>query len=115
MNIHYTGRNVDLGPSIHHQVESRLRKVKKVLGPRPPLETHVILSLTRKQYSVEITVNLRDHALVGSADGMDLGVALKDALDNLERQALKRKSRLRVTKRRAHPQSSRSIRTLAVA
>ncbi len=115
MNIHYTGRNVDVVPAVQHQVESRLRKLKKILGPRPTLETHVILCLTRRQYDVDITVNLRDHAIVGSAEGMDLGLALKGALDNLERQALKHKARLRVTKRRMHPQSARSIRTLAVA
>ena len=115
MNIHYTGRQVEVDPSINKQVEMRIQKLKKILGPRPALETHVILSQMRGRYNVEVTVNLRNHSLVGSGGGPDLKPSMRDALDKLEKQALKHKARLRVSKRHAHPAASRSIRTLAVA
>jgi putative sigma-54 modulation protein len=114
MNIHYTGRNLEVPPQVAKIVQSRLSKLKKILGPRPAMETHVILSLVRHVYRVEITVNLRDHAVVGVAETPELNASLKDALDRLEKQAMKHKARLRVKKRHARPQVARSIRTLAL-
>ena len=115
MNIHYTGRHLEVSPVVRKQVESRLRKLKKILGPRPAMETRVILSHERYLYGVEIVVNLRDAPLVGAAETPDLEISLSDALDRLEKQALKHKARLRVKKRHARPEQSRSIRTLAAA
>ncbi len=114
MNIHYTGRHLEVSPEVRRQVESRLRKLKKILGPRPAMETRVILSHERHLYSVEITVNLRHDPLVGVAGTTDLETSISDALDRLEKQALKHKARLRVKKRHARPEENRSIRTLPV-
>ena len=112
MNIHYTGRNLEVPDVVRREVEAKLKKLKKVLGPRPAMETHVILVRQRHLLEVEITVNLRDHALVGAASTPDLLISLDEALDRLERQALKHKARLRVKKRHLRPLAARSIRTL---
>ena len=112
MNIHYTGRQVEVSPLVRTQVETRLSKLHKVLGRRPPLETHVTLSQERHRHVVELTMNFRDHALVGAARTPDLHISLHRALNRLERQVLKHKARLRVKKRHARPPAARSIRTL---
>lgn len=115
MNTHYTGRQLDVTPEVREQVESRLEKLKKILGPRPAWETHVTLSQVRHRHAVEISVNLRDHAIVGAAETPDLNISLNEALDKIEKQAVKHKARLRAKKRHAGPQDLRSIRTLPLA
>ena len=115
MNVHYTGRQQEVTPFVRKQVESRLKKLSKILGPRPALETRVILTQERHLILVEITVNLHDHAIVGVSETPHLRVSLTEALERLEKQALKHKTRWRVTRRHSRPQAARSIRTLAAA
>jgi ribosomal subunit interface protein len=112
MNVHYTGRNLEVPLVVRKDVETRLKKLQKVVGPRPSMETRVIIAKERHLLMVEITVNLRDHAVVGVGSTRELRASVDEALDNLERQALKHKTRLRVKKRHVHPAASRSIRTL---
>lgn len=112
MNIHYTGRQVEVTPMVREQVEARLKKLHKILGGRSSWETHVTLSQVRHRHEVEITVNMRDHALVGVAETPDLYSSLCEALDKLEKQALRHKERQQVKKRRARPAATGSIRTL---
>ena len=112
MNVSYTGRQQEVTPFVRKQVETRLTKLAKILGPRPALETHVILAQERHLILVEITLNLNDHAIVGAAGKRNLRESLRAALEHLEKQVLKQKSRWRVTHRHARPQDARSIRTL---
>ena len=112
MKIHYTGRNLEVPPVVSKEVENKLKKLQKVLGPRPTMETHVILTKERHLLEVEITANLRDHVLVGLGSTPDLRASLHEALDHLERQALKLKARLRVKNRHVKPAAARSIRTM---
>ena len=115
MNVHYTGRQQEVTPFVKKQVEGRLKKLVKILGPRPALETRVILAQERHLFLVQITVNVNDHAIVGAAETADLKASLKEALERLEAQALKQKARWRVTHRHARPATERSIRTLKSA
>ena len=112
MNVHYTGRNLEVPTVVRQEVETRLKKLQKVMGPRPSMETRVIVAKERHLFLVEITVNLRDHAVVGVSSTPELRVSVDEALDRLERQALKHKTRLRVKKRHVRPMAARSIRTL---
>jgi ribosomal subunit interface protein len=112
VNVSYTGRQQEVTPFVRKQVETRLTKLSKILGPRPTLETHVILAQERHLTLVEITVNLNDHAIVGAAGKRTLRESLTAALEHLEKQVLKQKARWRVTHRHARPQAARSIRTL---
>jgi len=112
VNVHYTGRQQEVTPFVRKQVESRLKKLVKILGPRPALETRVILAHERHLVLVEITVNVNNHAIVGMSETPHLKVSLAEALERLEKQALKNKARWRVSSRHAHPASARSIRTL---
>ncbi len=112
MNVHYTGRNLEIPTVVRKEVESRLKKLQKVVGPRPSMETRVIVAKERHLMMVEITVNLRDHAVVGVGSTRELRASVDEALDRLEKQALKHKTRLRVKKRHVHPTAARSIRTM---
>lgn len=111
MNIHYTGIPQEVTPKVRKNVEARLRKLKKVLGPRPTLETYVVMRQERHLHLVEISINLRDHTIMGEAATPDPNISLSDALNHLEKQALKARARWRVKNRHARPVASRSIRT----
>jgi ribosomal subunit interface protein len=112
VNVHYTGRQQSVTPQVRKQVEARLKKIQKIFGPRPAMETHVILKFERYLHRTEITVNFFDHAIVGAAEAKNLRESVDDALDRLEKQALKDKTRWRVKTRHARPVATRSIRTL---
>ena len=110
MNVHYTGRQESITPIVRKQVETRLKKLQKVMGPREVMETRVILTLERHLHRAEIHVNVHEHALLGDAETPELMISLKLALDNLETQALKQKARWRDKTRRKRPASLRNLR-----
>jgi putative sigma-54 modulation protein len=100
MNVEYTGRQFEVTPVTRKQVETGLGKLEKILGSN--FEAHVILSLEKRRYIAEITVTVRNHPpIVGLAEGPDMTVAVGDALDRIERQAVKYKTRWKSKKRLA--------------
>ncbi len=100
MKVHYTGRQVEITPAIQSRVEQKLQKIHKILGSRLDLEAHVILSLERHRYTTEVTLHLKNHPLVGLSVQHNFRASLQEALEKLEKQAVKYKSRGRERKRR---------------
>ena len=80
-------------------MEAKLQKLSKTVERRGEKEAHVILTQERFLHKVEITVNAWDHALVGVGSDGDLVTAAHDALEKLEKQVLKLRSKWRDTKR----------------
>jgi putative sigma-54 modulation protein len=97
MNVEYTGRHYEITPNIRKEVESGLTKIKKILGDR--FETKVILAVEKHRHKAEITINPPNGPLVGLAQAGDMLVAIGEALEHLEKQALKYKTRWRTKKR----------------
>ena len=97
MNVEYTGRQVEITPAIRKQVEQGLAKLTKILGNT--FEAHVILAIEKYRCKAEITVTARSRAIVGLAEGVEMAPAIGEALDHIERQAVKYKTRLRTRKR----------------
>jgi ribosomal subunit interface protein len=84
-------------------VEHSLAKLQKILGSN--FDTHVILAAEKHRHIAEITITVRDHAIVGLAQANDMTAAVTEALDRIHRQAVKYKGRWRTRKR--HPASAR--------
>src|SRR5581483_3231912 len=99
MKITYTGRQVELAPAQLKKLEARFAKVGKLLDGRRECEAHVILSLERHLHQAEVTVNYFNHQLVGLASSGDLFEALNSAVEKLEKQAVKQRTKWRDTKR----------------
>lgn len=97
MNVEYTGRQFEVTPAIRKQVEHGLTKLVKIIGQT--FESHVILASEKYRYIAEITVIVRDKPLVGVGQATEMIAAVGDALDRVERQALKYKGRWRAKKR----------------
>ena len=107
MNVEYTGRQFEITPVTRKQVETGLEKLQKILGSN--FEAHVILSSEKRRYIAEITVAVRNHPpIVGLAEGPDMTVAVGDALDRIERQAVKYKTRWKSKKRLARKRQEQS-------
>jgi putative sigma-54 modulation protein len=91
MNVEYTGRHYEVTPAIRKEVETGLTKIRRILGDR--FETHVILAVEKHRHKAEITITPRNGPLVGLAQAKDMTIAVNEALDHLEKQAVKYKKR----------------------
>ena len=99
MNVEYTGRQYEVTSAIRKEVESGLTKIRKILGDR--FETKVILAVEKHRHKAEITISPRNGPLVGLAQAKDMTIAVNEALDHLEKQAVKYKTKWQSKKRSA--------------
>ena len=97
MNVEYTGRQFEITPRIRKEVETGLTKIKKILGDK--FETKVILAVEKHRHKAEITISPRNGPIVGLAQANDMSAAINAALEHLEKQAVKYKTRWRTKKR----------------
>ncbi|MBV9622979.1 MAG: ribosome-associated translation inhibitor RaiA [Acidobacteria bacterium] len=102
MRVEYTGRHYEVTPANRKEVEAGLSKIRKVLRDR--FETKVVLAVEKHRHKAEITISSRIGPLVGLAQAGDMTAAIGQALEHLEKQALKNKTRIITRKRRLHSQ-----------
>jgi len=100
MDIEYTGRHYEVTPANRKEVEAGLAKLRKIL--RNKFDAKVILAVEKRRHKAEITVNSRVGPLVGLAQAGDMKAAIVEALDHLEKQAVRNKTRIITKKRRNH-------------
>jgi putative sigma-54 modulation protein len=99
MNVEYTARKYRITPTIRNEVETGLNKIRKILGDR--FETKVILAVEKRQHKAEITIDPPNGPIVGIAQTTDMASAVNEALDHLQKQALKYKTKWLSKKRKA--------------
>jgi len=104
MQIDFTGRQIEITPDLRQYTEERLNKVARLLRDRGSL--HVILTAERHLRIAEITLNFRDHSLVGIGETADPRTSISGAFDKVEKQVLKLLERRRTRKRRPKPASA---------
>ncbi len=99
MNVEYTARKYEITPIIRKEVETGLNKIRRILGDR--FETKVILTVEKRRHKVEITIDPPHGPIVGLAQTDDMVSAINEALDHLQKQALKHKTKWLSKKRKA--------------
>ena len=98
MNVEYTGRQYEITPDIRKQVEHGLNKLTRILGNT--FESKVILACEKRRFKAEITVSTRIHPVVGAAESnSDMTMAVGEALEHIEKQVVKHRTRWRNIKR----------------
>jgi len=97
MKVEYTGRQYEITPVIRKQIDKGLAKLEKILGTT--FSTNVILAAEKHRHIAEITITVRTHPIVGIAESTEMSTAIIEAMDRIERQALKYKGRWRDKKR----------------
>jgi putative sigma-54 modulation protein len=100
MTVEYTGRHYEVTPANREEIETGLSKIEKIL--RGKFETKVILAVEKHRHKAEITINSNVGPLVGIAQANDMALAIGEALEHLQKQALKNKTRIITKKRRNH-------------
>jgi len=95
--VDYTGRQFDITPKIRKEVEAGLAKLVKIVGNN--CSSKVILTAEKQRRVAEITLIRRTKTLVGRGEATDMLVAVDEALEHIERQALKLNTRKRDVKR----------------
>jgi putative sigma-54 modulation protein len=104
MNVEFTGRQYEVTPAVRKQVEHGLEKLQKILGKT--FDTHVILAAEKKRHIAEITITIRNNSLVGIAEAAEMSQAVGEAIDKVDRQAVKYKTKSRSKKRAARKASA---------
>ncbi len=105
MNISYVGKRPELKPDLQRKLDVKWDKLAKLIEWKGQREAHVAITTERHLTNVEVTVNFYDHSLVGFGSDSDYFTAASTALDKLEKQALKVRTKFRDTKRGAKDKS----------
>jgi len=99
MNVEFTGRQYEVTPAVRRQVQSGLEKISKILGDS--FDSHVVLSTEKHRHIAEITVIVRANSLVGLAEAPDMTQAVNEAIEKIDRQAVKYRTKYKAKKRTA--------------
>jgi putative sigma-54 modulation protein len=99
MIVEFTGRQYEVTPAVRKQVEHGLEKLQRILGKT--FDTHVILATEKKRHIAEITITIRNNSFVGMAEAAEMSQAVGEAIDKVDRQAVKYKTKFRARKRSA--------------
>jgi putative sigma-54 modulation protein len=100
MNVEYTGRHYEVTAADRKEIESGLNKIKKIL--RGDFDSKVVLAVEKHRHKAEITISSCVGPLVALSQAKDMKAAIGQALEHLEKQALKNKTRIITRKRRNH-------------
>lgn len=116
MKVLYTGRLDGMTPAQKKKLEAKFSKLAKLLDLRGgEREAHVILTAERHLRRAEITVRMLDHPVVCAGTGADAYTALAAAIERLEKQVLKLRTKKRDTKREPKEEWEEAVPALAEA
>jgi putative sigma-54 modulation protein len=99
MKVTYTGKTKDFTPQIEKKVEEKLAKLAKMIEQRGEKEAHVCHRQERHLHKVDIKTMFYDHTLLGVGEDADIMMAVCQAIEKLEKQIVKLRSRWRDTHR----------------
>jgi len=92
MNVEITGRHVLITPAIRTYVLKRLRKFVKILGD--DISFHIIIDVQKERQTAEILLKSKMLDLTGKGVTDDMYNSIQVAIEKIERQALKHKSKM---------------------
>ncbi len=100
MKITYSGKPEALTPAEQRKIDAKLAKVAKLLDKRDgEREAHIIYNSERHIHHAEIRIRYADHELFGGGAAADTFTALSEAIDKIEKQIQKVRTKWRDTKR----------------
>jgi putative sigma-54 modulation protein len=97
MDIEYTGRQTTITKKLKSMTEEALEPVSKMVGSA--FSVHVIFTTEKYRHCAEITLKTRTYKLVAKCESTEMVVALRDALEKVEQQAIRHKKRFTTIKR----------------
>ena len=99
MRLDITGRQVDITPGLRQLIAQRLAKLERLLNDRA-LSATVTLTKEKYRHRTELVVHAKgDHMLSGNGEGAGWPLSVRQAVQKVEHQAGKLKSRWTESKR----------------
>jgi putative sigma-54 modulation protein len=92
MNVEITGRHVVITPAIRTYILKRLRKFVVIFGD--DISFHVIIDVEKERQTAEVLLKSKLLNLTGKGVTGDMYSSIMLAIEKLERQALKHKSKV---------------------
>ena len=108
MNVSYRGIKKDFSPKMQEKLDAKFAKISKLTEKRGEQEAHVVVTSEKRMHKAEITMQFYGHPLVGIASDADLFTALNEALDKLDKQAVKNCEKYRAKARRPGANGSKN-------
>ncbi len=94
MKMHVTGRHMEVTDALKSALEKKLGKLDKYFQSGGPIEANVTLGVQRELHTVEITLFLGGLILRSEDMTTDMYASIDAAVDKLERQIHKYKTRI---------------------
>ncbi|MCT8975827.1 ribosome-associated translation inhibitor RaiA [Clostridium sp. CX1] len=92
MNITVSGKNIEITPALRNVVEKKVSKLEKYF--KPHIEAHATLSVEKNRQIIEITIHFGGIILRAEEVHDDMYAAIDIAVDKLEGQLRKQKTKL---------------------
>ena len=108
MRITFSGKQDKLAPSQERKLATAFARLSKLIERRGEKGAQVALSSERYRQMAEVRVNFYDQTLIGQGSGPDQFAALMDAVEKVEKQALKSREKWRLSKRETPVRESRT-------
>ena len=108
MDLEITGRGTQVTQKLRQQAEEGLGRIEKILGPK--CVAKVVLSCEKNHCEAEVTVRNTIGDFSSETSAKELEIALKDALDKVEAQAVKARKKVVTTRHHPEHDGSGSIR-----
>jgi putative sigma-54 modulation protein len=102
MKVTYRGVHNEIPPELQEKLDAKFAKLSKLLEQRGEKEAHVMVTNERHLHHAEITLHFYDHQLVSEGSAADLFTSITLALDKLDKQAIKQRSKWRENQRRVN-------------
>lgn len=94
MRFNITGRNVEVTKALRKMIEDKLSRLNKFFLDN--IEVNVRLRVTKNRHAMEVTIPVKGGTLIrAEVESTDMYANIDEALDVLERQLAKYKTRIR--------------------
>ena len=108
MDLEITGRGTQVTQKLRQQAEEGLARIEKIVGPK--CVAKVVLSCEKNRCEAEVTIRTTVTDFSSHTSAKEIEVALKDALDKVELQAVKARKKVVTTRHHPEHDGSGSIR-----
>jgi putative sigma-54 modulation protein len=95
MDLEITGRGTQVTAKLRQQAEEGLARIEKILGPK--CMAKVVLSCEKNRCEAEVTVRNTISDFSSRTSAKEIEVALKEAIDKVESQAVKARKKMVTT------------------
>ncbi|MBI1964691.1 MAG: ribosome-associated translation inhibitor RaiA [Betaproteobacteria bacterium] len=91
MNLHLSGRHLEITPAIHDYVASKLRRVTHHFDH--VIDVNIILSVEKLRHRIEAGAHVRGKDIFCESADADMYAAIDSLIDKLDRAIIKHKEK----------------------